>query len=86
MPRQGHQEGRPKRGRPKKVAGGRAGGDELYARLLYFSLKHLHLTERAFWLMPFGLLMDLWECHRQELGISRPRREANIDDVIPEGI
>ena len=86
MPRQGHQEGRRKRGRPKKVAGGRAAGGELYARLLYFSMRHLHLSEGEFWLMPFGLLMDLWECHRQELGISRPRREANIDDVIPEGI
>ena len=49
-------------------------------------MRHLHLSEGEFWLMPFGLLMDLWECHRQETGASRPKREACIDDVIPEGI
>ena len=36
--------------------------------------------------MPFGLLLDLWEVHLQETGRSRPKREAFIDDIIPEGI
>jgi len=28
----------------------------------------------------------LWECHKQFLGISKPKRELTIDDVIPYGI
>ncbi len=36
--------------------------------------------------MPFGLLLDLWECHRQYNGIAKPKREITIDDVIPFGV
>ena len=36
--------------------------------------------------MPFGLLLDLWECHKQYSGISKPKWERFIDDIIPEGI
>ena len=36
--------------------------------------------------MPFGFLMDLWECHKQFIGISKPKREADIDVVVPMGI
>nr|DAZ21879.1 MAG TPA: hypothetical protein [Caudoviricetes sp.] len=36
--------------------------------------------------MPFGLLLDLWECHKQFLGLAKPKRELCIDDVIPYGI
>ena len=36
--------------------------------------------------MPFGLLLDLWECDKQYNGISKPKIEYSIDDVIPEGI
>lgn len=36
--------------------------------------------------MPFGYLLDLWECHKQLKGISKPKRELFIDDVIPAGI
>ena len=36
--------------------------------------------------MPFGLLLDLWECHKQYHGISKPKVEVFIDDIIPEGI
>ena len=25
-----------------------------------------------FWLMPIGFFLDLWECHRQFHGISKP--------------
>jgi len=38
------------------------------------------------WLMPFGLLMDLWECHKQYHGMAKPKREMYIDDIIPDGI
>lgn len=37
-------------------------------------------------LLPFGLLLDLWECHKQFLGLAKPKRELTIDDVIPYGI
>jgi hypothetical protein len=36
--------------------------------------------------MPFGLLLDLWECHKQYNGQAAPKRERFIDDIIPEGI
>jgi hypothetical protein len=34
--------------------------------------------------MPIGYLMDLWECHKQFIGISKSRKEYFIDEVIPE--
>ena len=37
-------------------------------------------------LLPFGLLLDLWECDKQLLGLTKPNRELTIDDVIPYGI
>jgi len=36
--------------------------------------------------MPFGLLLDLWECPRQYTGMAKPKVEAFIEDIIPEGI
>lgn len=36
--------------------------------------------------MPFGLLLDLVECHKQYSGIAKPKREHFIDDVIPAGL
>ena len=36
--------------------------------------------------MRFGLLLDLWECYRQEAGLAKPAHETTIDDVIPEGV
>ena len=55
-------------------------------RLLYYGLAHLHLSQDEVWLMPFGLLLDLWECHKQYNGQATPAREHYIDDIIPEGI
>jgi len=60
--------------------------DELFTRLLYYGTVQLGRSEDETWLMPLGLLMDLWECHKQFLGLSKPKRELNIDDVIPYGI
>ena len=37
-------------------------------------------------MLPFGLIMDLWECHRQNSGLAKPRREHYIDEVIPAGL
>jgi len=36
--------------------------------------------------MPFGLLLDLSECHKQYNGMAKPKMEYTIDDVIPGGI
>lgn len=36
--------------------------------------------------MPIGLILDLIECHKQYYGISKPRKETFIDDIIPFGI
>ena len=46
----------------------------------------MNLTEDEAWLTPLGLLLDLWECHKQYLGVSKPITEMNLDDLIPEGI
>jgi len=44
----------------------------------------LRRFEDEVWLLPIGYLMDLWECHKQFIGISKPRKDHNIDDIIPE--
>lgn len=36
--------------------------------------------------MPFRLLRDLWECHRQYNGIAKSKRDLTIDDIIPYGV
>ena len=66
--------------------GGRVSDEELFTRLLYYGMAHLSLSQDEVWLMPFGLLMDLWECHKQFMGIARPKQVLTIDDVIPYGI
>ena len=58
----------------------------MFARLLYIGLAHLHLSQAEVWLMPFGLLLDLVECWKQETGRATPYREVFIDDIIPDGI
>jgi hypothetical protein len=58
----------------------------LFTRLLYYGIAHLNLSQNEVWLMPFGLLLDLVECHKQYHGMAKPKRENYIDDIIPEGI
>jgi hypothetical protein len=53
---------------------------------LYFGTVHLNRSEEETWLTPIGLLMDLWECHKQFLGMSKPKREMFIEDIIPSGL
>ena len=57
-----------------------------FTRLLYYGIAQLHLSMEEVWLMPFGLLLDLWECHKQYNGMAKPKREMYIDDIIPDGI
>jgi hypothetical protein len=33
--------------------------------------------------MPFSLLLDLIECHRQYEGMAKPKLELSIDEAIP---
>ncbi|MGO1368509.1 hypothetical protein [Senegalia sp. (in: firmicutes)] len=58
----------------------------MFTRLIYFGTAHLNRKEKEVWLMPMGYLMDLWECHKQFIGISKPKRDISIDDVIPYGL
>ncbi|MEE0873814.1 MAG: hypothetical protein UIH27_10200 [Ruminococcus sp.] len=58
----------------------------MFTRLLYYGIAHLNLSQNEVWLMPFGLLLDLVECHKQYHGITKPKRELFIDDIIPEFI
>lgn len=52
----------------------------------YYGTAQLHLPSEEVWLTPFGFLLDLWECHRQFLGMAKPKRELSIDDIIPPGL
>lgn len=54
--------------------------------MLYYGIAHLHLSQDEVWLMPFGLLLDLWECHRQYYGQAKPKQSLTVDDIIPPGI
>jgi len=58
----------------------------LFTRLLYYGTVHLSRTEDETWLMPLGLLLDLWECHKQFLGLAKQKKELFIENVIPYGI
>ena len=69
-----------------KKRGSRVSDGELFTRLIYFGTAHLNRKEDEVWLMPMGYLMDLWECHKQFIGISKPKRDIFIDDVIPYGL
>jgi hypothetical protein len=52
--------------------------------LLHYGTVQLNRKEDEVWLMPIGYLMDLWECHKQFIGIAKPKKIAFIDEVIPE--
>jgi hypothetical protein len=43
----------------------------------------MDMSAEEFWLMPIGLFLDLWACHKQFLGIEKPKRAVTIDDIIP---
>ena len=36
--------------------------------------------------LPLGLLLDLWECHKQFRGLAKPKRELTMDEGIPSGV
>lgn len=43
----------------------------------------MRMEPDEFWLMPLGLFLDLWACHKQFLGLEKAKREMTIDDVVP---
>jgi len=43
----------------------------------------MHMSDEQFWLMPLGLFLDIWACHKQFLGIEKPYKALSVDDVIP---
>ena len=59
---------------------------ETFTRLYYYGRVQMGMSENEFWLMPIGLFLDLWACHKQFLGLEKPVREQTIDDVVPSGI
>ena len=54
--------------------------------MLYYGTVHLNRTEEEVWLTPLGLLLDLWECHKQFNGWAKAKREVYIDEILPAGI
>jgi hypothetical protein len=57
--------------------------EETFTRLIYFGTTQLGFSMDETWLMPLGLLLDLVACHRQFLGIDKPARHLDLDDLIP---
>ena len=55
----------------------------MFTRLLYFGRVQMGLSEEEFWFMPIGLFLDLWTCHKQFMGMEKPKKTWNIDDIIP---
>ncbi|MCL2105806.1 MAG: hypothetical protein FWH26_01895 [Oscillospiraceae bacterium] len=59
---------------------------ETFTRLYYYGRVQMGMGENEFWLMPIGLFLDLWACHKQFLGLEKAVREQTIDDIIGAGI
>lgn len=57
--------------------------EELFTRFYYYGTVQLGMREVDFWLMPMGLFLDLWTCHKHFLGMEKPRKYETIDDIIP---
>lgn len=60
--------------------------DETFTRLYYYGRVQMGMSEDEFWLMPIGLFLDLWACHKQFLGLEKAHKATNIDEIIPGGI
>lgn len=60
--------------------------DELFTRIIYFAMAHLHMTLDEVLVTPFGFLNDMHECFLQERGLAVPHIETTIDDIFPIGM
>jgi len=56
---------------------------ETFTRLYYYGTVQMNIAPEDFWLMPIGLFLDLWACHKQFLGIDKVSCGQSIDDVVP---
>ena len=56
---------------------------EIFTRLYYYGTVQMHMSDERFWTMPLGLFLDLWEAHKQFLGIAKPKLALSIDDILP---
>ncbi|GHU73473.1 hypothetical protein AGMMS49992_12170 [Clostridia bacterium] len=56
--------------------------DESFIRLLYAATVQMHMEEEQFWAMRLGLFLDLYACHKQHLGLEKPRVTYSIDDIM----
>lgn len=59
---------------------------EVFTRLLYYGMVQMGMGAEGFWLMPLVLFLDLCACHKQFLGMEKPKRTFSIDDIISPGI
>ena len=57
--------------------------EELFTRLYYYGTVQMMMPADDFWLTPIGLLLDLWACHKQFLGLEKPKLSLSVDDLIP---
>lgn len=60
--------------------------EELFTRFYYYGTVQMGIRADEFWLMPIGLFLDLWTCHKQFIGIEKPKKITTIDDIIPLNI
>jgi hypothetical protein len=61
--------------------------DETFTRLYFYGRILMGMKPEEFWLMPIGLFLDLWACHKQWHGLEKAARtEDSIDSIIPYGV
>jgi hypothetical protein len=41
----------------------------------------MHMPPEEFWLQPLGWFLDLWCCHKQFIGVEKPRQD-DTDEVL----
>lgn len=57
--------------------------EELFTRFYYYGTVQMDMGEEDFWLMPIGLFLDLWTCHKQFIGLEKLKKSTTIDDIFP---
>lgn len=54
--------------------------------MIFCGVSQLHRQEDEVWLMPIGHLLDQREIFWQVNGLATPKREMDIDEIVPYGI
>jgi len=55
---------------------------ETFTRLYYYGTVQMYMYPDDFWMMPIGLFLDLWACHKQFMGLEKLHKALSIDDII----